>query len=229
MGCCPPTGKAKGLNLQESLLFTFTIDLDAEGYTLTDPDEATVEGAQTEDGPESLGYVLTRDEAEAHPLSEHLEEILTALAEVIPEIDEAIQAVEMFKHMGKLFHGGTRALGLQEGWLVDASAGASEVGFNFTTALTRRAWDDLVRWQPEDEERKTGFTMQSEDGQLFDVMWMALRGARSADNSSDFSYELSRVPRDGAGSEPEIVTAVMRCTACDDGSPVLTILLPGED
>ena len=218
-----------GLGLTESLLFTFSLELALAGYTLTDPDEQTLADAHTEDGPEYLGYVLTRDEAKAHPWSGQLAEIVMALAGVIPEIDEAIQALEMFRHMGKLFDGGSRARGLVEGWLVDATAGAAEVGFSFPTALTRRAWDDLVRWRPEDEQRKTGFTMQSENGRLYDVMWMALQGARAAENTSDFTFELSRVPREGAGSKPAIVTAVMRCTAGDDGSPVLTILLPGED
>lgn len=124
----------------------------------------------------------------------------------------------------------TRAMGLEAGALVDATAVANEAGIGLPTVLTRRAWDDLVEWGPEDDDRKGGRTGQSIDGRLWDIMWMASVAARRADgDSSTVTFELGRVPRDGTGLDAEQVSAVLHVGPGDQGEPVATILLPGED
>lgn len=123
----------------------------------------------------------------------------------------------------------TRAQGLESGWLVDASATAAEAGLGLPMALTRRAWDDLVTWTADDEERKASPTGQSIDGRLWDVCWMARAGAAEAEEgATQIEFELLRVPRHGKSVRAEEVTAILNVGPGDQGEQVLTILLPGE-
>lgn len=125
----------------------------------------------------------------------------------------------------------TRAMGLSDGVLVDATSTAAEAGFAVPVALTRRAWNDLVEWAPEDDARRGEATGQTIDGRLWDVVWMAISAARANPDpdTSTLPFELMRVPRAGTSWEAELVTAVLNIGPGDQREPVATILLPGED
>lgn len=119
----------------------------------------------------------------------------------------------------------TRRQALDDGFLVDVSEMASEAGFRFPVALTRAAWGDCVEWSEADSKRQT---YQDEAGRLWDVLYMASLAARR-NSGSELRFQLYRVPRGGRGVRPRLVTLAMRCGPGDEGEPVITIGLPGED
>ena len=55
---------------------------------------------------------------------------------------------------------------------------AGEASWSCPVALTRAAWEDCVAWDATDNDRKG--TLQSEDGRLWDVLWMASRFTRGS-------------------------------------------------
>lgn len=119
----------------------------------------------------------------------------------------------------------TRADALAEGLLIDASSMAAEAGFRVGLALTDTVWTDCVAWP---EGTKGGWG-QSESGRLWDVVWMASCAARGARRSgrSRVEFELLRVPQ--GGWKPRKVKLVLDLGPGDDGEPVATIFVPGED
>ena len=62
---------------------------------------------------------------------------------------------------------------------------------------------------------------------LWDVLWMASRAARRG--GQEIRFQLYRVPRGGRGMRPRLVTLKVICGPGDEGEPVITIMLPGED
>lgn len=136
---------------------------------------------------------------------------------------EAVQSmVEIFGEPISIY---TRAQALDDGFLVDVSELAKEAGFRFPVALTRAAWADCVEWSDADSRRQTH---QDEAGRLWDVLYMASLAARR-NSGSELRFQLYRVPRGGRGVRPRLVTLQMHCGAGDEGGPVITIGLPGED
>lgn len=93
----------------------------------------------------------------------------------------------------------TRAQAIADGMLVDVSATASEAGFRVPVALTRAAWADCVRWDDRDSDAQA------------------------------FRFQLYRIPRGGKGLRPRLVDLVCHIGPGDNGEPVSTITLPGED
>lgn len=116
----------------------------------------------------------------------------------------------------------TRAQALDDGLLVNVSTMAREAGFKWAVALTRAVWEDCVSWSKEDSHRQIH---QDEAGRLWDVLWMASRAARMGTER----FQLYRVPRGGRGVRPRLVTLQAHVGAGDEGEPVITIMLPGED
>jgi hypothetical protein len=119
----------------------------------------------------------------------------------------------------------TRAQAIEDGVLVDVTETAEEAGFRFPVAMTRAAWEDCVSWNEDDNKRQT---YQDEQGRLWDVLWMASVAARR-NSGSEVRFQLYRVPRGGRGVRPRLVTLQMLCGPGDEGEPVITIGLPGED
>lgn len=117
----------------------------------------------------------------------------------------------------------TRAQAIADGVLVDVGASAREAGFRLPMSLTQAAWADCVAWSADET------TTQDESGRLWDVLYMASLAARSARNrnSRQVPFAVVRVPRGGhRACRRELV---LHIGPGDDGEPVLTILLPGED
>ena len=121
----------------------------------------------------------------------------------------------------------SRAQALDDGVLVDAGPMAKEVGFRIPVALTAAAWSDCVVWSDADSERQVH---QDQSGRLFDVLYMAHHAIRSSRSNGDrLTFQLYRVPRDGKSTEAVITTLKLIVGPGDQGEPVVTILLLGED
>ncbi|MCZ2419230.1 MAG: hypothetical protein LC123_05250 [Burkholderiales bacterium] len=130
--------------------------------------------------------------------------------------------VELFGEPVSIY---SRRQALDDGVLVDVSEMAKEAGFKFPVAVTRAAWADCVEWSDENNKRQT---YQDEQGRLWDVLYMASLAARR-NSGSEVRFQLYRVPRGGRGVRPRLVTLQMHCGPGDEGEPVITIGLPGED
>lgn len=118
----------------------------------------------------------------------------------------------------------SRAQAIRDGVLVDVSPHAKEAGFRISVAMTAAAWFDCVEW-PESE-----CAAQDESGRLWDVVFMAAVAARRAARRGEgdrVTFELKVVPR--GGEVPELVTLVLHVGPGDQGEPVATLMLPGED
>lgn len=132
-----------------------------------------------------------------------------------------------FWHGAEIISVYTRAQALGDGTLVDVTETAAEAGWKYPVAMTRAAYEDVVEWTDEDDERKPG-TGQSVAGRLWDVVYMGMWAARQAKGST-ITIGLARVPREGAETRARSVTLTAVCGPGDTPEPVVTIMLPGED
>ena len=122
---------------------------------------------------------------------------------------------------GEVIFSYTRADALADGVLVDVSEMAREAGLRYPVAVTRRVWDEVAT--PSAKDRETG---QSETGRLWDALSMlrvAIQGASRKQDRLDYKM---LVFREGTHGEVQL-TAV--CGPGDNGEPVITIMIPGED
>lgn len=127
---------------------------------------------------------------------------------------------------GDVIYSYTRKQAIEDGHLICVTEVAKETGFRIPVAITRAAWADCVEWGEEDSCRQT---YQDEAGRLWDVLWMAMNAARRGAGAQSLVFQLYRVPRGGHGVRPHLVKLVAHIGPGDDGNPVITILLPGED
>ena len=115
----------------------------------------------------------------------------------------------------------TRAEAIADGVLVDVSNMAREAGICYPVAVTSRVWGEVVA--PSAKDRETG---QSETGRLWDALSMlrvAIQGASRKQDRLDYKM---LVFREGTHRDVQL-TAV--CGPGDNGEPVITITMPGED
>lgn len=127
---------------------------------------------------------------------------------------------------GPIIYSYSRAQAIADGVLVDVTTIAQETGFKFPVALTRAVWSDCIEWSESDSKRKGGWP-QDEAGRLWDVLWMAKLAARRG--GQRIAFQVLRVPREGRGFRPRLVTLVAHCGPGDNGEPVITIKQPNED
>jgi len=145
---------------------------------------------------------------------------------------------------GEVIYAYTRAQALADGVLVDASAPAREAGIRWPVAMTAAVFARYVRVP----EQLAGW--QDEKGRMWDVVWMlrcGISGGNAKGRERLFKL-LVNVPHDGAlepnerldQRNPERapraeawdvleVTLKAEVGPGDDGEPVITVLLPGED
>ncbi|MFO0840868.1 MAG: DUF6573 family protein [Gemmataceae bacterium] len=119
-------------------------------------------------------------------------------------------------------HTYSRRRALAAGVLVDATAMAREAGFQVPLALTAAAWAECVS-VPE------GASCQDEAGRLWDVLSTLRFAIRLGlgDSGSSLRYSLYVLRRPSRRPESMDLKAV--CGPDDDGSPCVTVMLPGED
>ncbi len=131
----------------------------------------------------------------------------------------------------------SRADAIADGVLVEAPEKiCREAGWKIPLALTIAAWVDCVAWTEEETKRKR--CPQDVEGRLWDVLYMGMRAARHHIARCEASPELDpgqclmqvyRVPKDGRGSMPRLTQLQIDIGPGDDGAPVATIMMIGED
>ena len=137
------------------------------------------------------------------------------------------QSNELAALFGEVIYSYTRAQAIADGVLIDVSELARDAGFRHPVAMTSGAWADCVAWSRENSDRQVH---QDQTGRLWDVLWMAscaIRATRSAE--SEMFFELYRVPCDGRSTEAVLCQLKLVAGPGDQGEPVITVLLPGED
>jgi hypothetical protein len=111
----------------------------------------------------------------------------------------------------------TRAQAIEDGVLVDVTATAREAGFRWPVALTAGVWALIEDIPP----RFRG--VQDIQGRLWDVLWMARCAARRG-SGRETSYRLTLHHGRRTRATLKLVSG-----PGDEGEPVITIMLPGED
>jgi hypothetical protein len=125
----------------------------------------------------------------------------------------------------------TRSDAIQDGVLVDLPAGIyQEAGFTVPVAVTASVWDLI------DPGNLEEMPCQSVEGRTWDLLWMcgcAARTSRGQHRSTvhfQCTFLLCEEARDGSViTENKTVTLRAVCGPGDEGEPVVTIMLPGED
>jgi hypothetical protein len=120
-------------------------------------------------------------------------------------------------------HAYTRAEAIEDGVLVDVTETAREAGFRVPVALTRGVWTEAVEWD------EANGAPQDEDGRLWDVLWMAWVAARGRRNDDRLTYEVFRIPNEPRATVARRIELVLHIGPGDEGEPVVTVMLPGED
>lgn len=141
---------------------------------------------------------------------------------------EARDESSMYEDMPVIFSY-TRAQAIADGVLIDVTEAARDAGFRFPVALTAEVWERCVAWEPEDSGHQT---YQDQSGRLWDVLWMAsfaIRTHRGNGDASRMPYRLLVVPRDGKSRQADEIELHVHIGPGDEGEPVLTIMMPGED
>jgi len=134
----------------------------------------------------------------------------------------------------------SRAQAIADGVLVDVTDTKDDngqflclqAGFKITVAITRGAWAKTVEaggiWKSEGQgevlELKGG---QSVTGRLWDLLWMLRLACGQAGDDDRVRFEvLVDVHGDG---HHELVNLWALCGPGDEGEPVMTVMLEGED
>jgi len=118
-------------------------------------------------------------------------------------------------------HTYTRAQALEDGVLVDVSTMAREAGFVWPVAVTQAVWALIEAIPPRYEG------IQSANGRLWDVLWMAyLAIRRNAGTASGTQLCYSFILHHGRRT---YLTLKLVVGPGDQGEPVVTIMLPEED
>ncbi|HET6991011.1 MAG TPA: DUF6573 family protein [Bacteroidia bacterium] len=144
-------------------------------------------------------------------------------------MNTAVNQNPLTEIFGEIISSYSRSQGIEDGFLVDVTKTAQEAGITFPVALTRAAWEDCVAWTEADENRK-GFTGNSENGRIWDVIFMAANAMRrSAKGGSQLIYSFYRIPREGKGRKPRLVSLKLIVGPGDSMEPVITIMQTNED
>lgn len=125
----------------------------------------------------------------------------------------------------------TRAQALEDGTLCDLTPIAPRYGFKIPMACTSAVWH-TIEWRGDIEARKQDSTGQSTEGRLHDLMMMAGLAAQAAarkEPSHIVEVKVLLVPTLGSVVKPLEETFVLVVSGGDNGEPVLTLMLPGED
>ena len=120
-----------------------------------------------------------------------------------------------------IIHCYSRVQAIEDGFLVDVTETAKEAGFKYPVALTRTVWNAYV-------EVPAGVEGQDEAGRLWDILFMLRIAARSSDAGNVILFRL-HVRNDNRDRTPPLVELKAVCGPNDDGSPCITVMLPGED
>lgn len=125
----------------------------------------------------------------------------------------------------------TRADAVRDGVLIEVPADlCREAGFTVPVAVTASVWDLI---DPGNLDEMPG---QSVAGRTWDLLWMcgcaarAIKGQHRSTILFRCAFLISRTAPGGVViTEHQTATLRATCGPGDDGEPVITIMLPGED
>lgn len=115
----------------------------------------------------------------------------------------------------------TRAQALEDGVLVDITELAREAGFKFPVAVTQGVWGVL---NPTEELMTEG---QDINGRAWDLLTILRHAIRNGSGTDEVHFAPLFVRK--AGLPPEPVEMWSQCGPGDQGEPVITVMLEGED
>jgi len=115
----------------------------------------------------------------------------------------------------------TRAQALEDGVLVDLSDIAREAGFKFPVAVTAGVWGVL---NPSKELEAEG---QSATGRAWDLLTILRHAIRGGSGGDEVHFAPLFVQEPGRSAVP--VELWSKCGPGDQGEPVITVMLRGED
>ena len=122
----------------------------------------------------------------------------------------------------------SRAEAIADGVLVDATDKAREAGILFPVAITRSVWEEYIEPSSHDKE-KWGQDLM---GRLWDTIWMlrvAIRYRKQSEDCQADAGKLYFAVYYRLKGHLRRITLKALCGPGDDGSPVITIMLPDED
>jgi len=114
----------------------------------------------------------------------------------------------------------SRKQAIEDGVLIDVTQMAKELGIVIPTAITQNLWSSWVE-VPEGLEG-----LQDEKGRLWDVLYMFSIAARRAITESRLTYSVLFQTKE---RKMKTVHLDAVCGPGDQGEPVITIMLPGDD
>jgi hypothetical protein len=120
-----------------------------------------------------------------------------------------------------IIHAYSRADAIADGVLIDVSPVAKEAGITFPVALTAASWAKCVAVPP-------GVLCQDESGRLWDVLWLLRIAIRGSAAGAGLLFGV-HVRNDNRDRTPPLVRLKAVCGPGDQGEPVITVMLPGED
>ena len=115
----------------------------------------------------------------------------------------------------------TRAQAIEDGVLIDVTKMANEAGIKYPVAVTQGLWSAYI--VPDDRSKKYG---QSENGRLWDTLWMFKKAAGRSKNESELHYQLYYIMKE---KQKRLVSLKAIVHPGDNMEPVITIMLPHED
>ena len=121
----------------------------------------------------------------------------------------------------ELVYSYSRAQAIADGVLIDVTAQAREAGFKLHTVVTDNLYHRHI--VPPAGLEGEG---QSVGGRLHDVLWMVLVAARKQPEGSYVETNALFLMAPGRQEKVKVVAVV---GPGDEGEPVLTIMLPGDD
>ena len=113
----------------------------------------------------------------------------------------------------------SRASAIDDGVLIDVTPAARIVGFPIPVAMTIAAWDDCLTGSDDN-------TPLEENQRLRDVLRGAIIAAKLNGDKSVLGFDVACSSDSG---ETSLITLTMHIGPGDEGEPVVTIMLPGED
>jgi len=127
----------------------------------------------------------------------------------------------MTEIFGPVIHGYSREKALRDGELVDVGDLAREVTRQFPLALTLAAHEEAVAWS-----HGPG---QDETGRLRDVLHLARYAMLTNPGRERADFQVLRVPNVAGATRAESVTLSVVVGPGEDGTPVITVMLPTEE
>ena len=124
---------------------------------------------------------------------------------------------------GPVIYTYTRSQAIADGFQVDVSKVAAEVGIRFPVFITRGVYEQCVAVPP-------GVTGQDEAGRLWDLVWM-LRFAiiRAKPATTRLTVALYVRNSDNQPARLTKLIATAGAVDIDDPAPAITVMLPDED